>query len=332
MNINEAIQLFEQNNAISVKDFNSNRLQCLENKQFLDQYIGEDVFEKNIECWLDNFKEKDVFLQLLSNYIYVPEMIYGMQLDAILSRIEDKCNMGYKILEETYFITFPSKRGIKSGGDIIRALLPIGNLDCVKKEQLIVEVEKNKNSISKAKCIVFIDDVIGSGKTAKENIYNFFKMDDIDLNGKKFFLVAMYAEETVKRELEKEFNDFEYELEIIVLYECKKCLNEDYIFSKAEMEVSKSVIIKAEEEVAEKKVGEKKSYALGFENSQLLLSFFYNTPNNTLCVFWKPTPKNFPLFTRTSFHRPSIDEIKHNRAIKRKNAYEMAKISRTERQ
>ncbi len=71
-------------------------------------------------------------------------MIYGIQLDAILSRIEEKCNMGHKILEETYFITFPSKRGIKSGGDIIRALLPIGNLDCVKKEQLIVEVEKTR--------------------------------------------------------------------------------------------------------------------------------------------------------------------------------------------
>mgnify|MGYP001075447095 FL=1 len=48
MNIDEAIQLFEQNNAISIKDFNSNRLQCLKNKQFLDQYIGEDIFEKNI--------------------------------------------------------------------------------------------------------------------------------------------------------------------------------------------------------------------------------------------------------------------------------------------
>ncbi len=332
MNIDEAIQLFEQNNAISIKDFNSNRLQCLKNKQFLDQYIGEDIFEKNIECWLDNFKEKDVFLKLLPNYIYVPEMIYGIQLDAILSRIEEKCNMGHKILEETYFITFPSKRGIKSGGDIIRALLPIGNLDCVKKEQLIVEVEKNKDSISKAKCIVLIDDVIGSGKTAKENICNFFKMDDIDLTGKKLFLVAMYAEETVKRELEKEFNGFEHELEVIVLYECKKCLSENYIFSKAEMEVSKSIIIRAEEEVAGKKVGEKKSYALGFENSQLLLSFFYNTPNNTLCIFWKPTKINFPLFTRSSFRRPSIEEIKLNRAIKRKNAYEMAKIDRTERQ
>lgn len=98
------------------------------------------------------------------------------------------------------------------------------------------------------------------------------------------------------------------------------------------MEVSKSIIIRAEEEVAGKKVGEKKSYALGFENSQLLLSFFYNTPNNTLCIFWKPTKINFPLFTRSSFRRPSIEEIKLNRAIKRKNAYEMAKIDRTERQ
>lgn len=331
MDIKQAIRLFEEKNHIIVKQYNSDRRQCLKNNQFLDQYIGEDIFEKNIECWLGNFKEKNVFLQLLSNYIYVPEIIYGLNLDNLLLEIVDRCKMGKEIIKETFFITFPSKKGIKSGGDVIRDVLPIANLDCIKKEQLIVDIKKNKASISKAKCVVFIDDVIGSGKTAKNNIKNFFNIKDIDLKEKKIFLVAMYAEPTIKEELEKELKNFKYKLEIIVLCECRRCLSKNYIFTESELEENKSKVIKAEEEIAGKKVGEDNSFAMGFENSQLLLSFFYNTPNNTLCMFWKPTETNFPLFMRTSFHRPELEEIKRNREVKRRNAYEMAKIERTEK-
>ena len=122
----------------------------------------------------------------------------------------------------------------------------------------------------------------------------------------------------------------EYKVKLLVDHECRKCFSENYIFAENETE-SKNIIMETEEKIAGKKVGEDQSYALGYENSQLLLSFFYNTPNNTLCMFWKPTETNFPLFVRNSFHRPSLADIKRNRGIKRKNAYAMAKEERAEK-
>lgn len=122
----------------------------------------------------------------------------------------------------------------------------------------------------------------------------------------------------------------EYKVKLLVDHECRKCFSENYIFAENETE-SKNIIMETEEKIAGKKVGEDQSYALGYENSQLLLSFFYNTPNNTLCMFWKPTETNFPLFVRNSFHRPSLADIKRNREIKRKNAYAMAKEERAEK-
>lgn len=41
-----------------------------------------------------------------------------------------------------------------------------------------------------------------------------------------------------------------------------------------------------------------KPYICGHEDSQLLLSFFYNTPDNTLPSFWSDTPDWSPIFKR----------------------------------
>ena len=330
MDLKDAIHLFEEKNGICINKFHSDRRQCFEKNLYPDQYIGQDIFENNIECWIENFDERKVFLQLLANYIYVPEIMYGLKFDDLLSQIVEKCEKGKEILKQTYFVTFPSSKGIKSGGDVIRDILPIGHLDCIKKEQLIADIKRNKKSISNAKCIVFIDDVIGSGRTAKRNIADFFQLEGINFKEKRYFLAALYAESSIKKELEAELEKLEYKVKLLVDHECRKGFSENYIFAENETE-SKNIIMEAEEKIAGKKVGKDQSYALGYENSQLLLSFFYNTPNNTLCMFWKPTETNFPLFVRNSFHRPSLADIKRNREIKRKNAYAMAKEERAEK-
>ena len=37
----------------------------------------------------------------------------------------------------------------------------------------------------------------------------------------------------------------------------------------------------------------------GFNNDELMLSFFHNTPNNTLPIFWTDAKDWFPLFNRS---------------------------------
>ena len=52
---------------------------------------------------------------------------------------------------------------------------------------------------------------------------------------------------------------------------------------------------------------------LGFKKGQLLVSFYYNTPNNTLSSFWRPSKVSQPLFIRNKYIRPSTSEIRKNK-------------------
>ena len=66
-----------------------------------------------------------------------------------------------------------------------------------------------------------------------------------------------------------------------------------------------------------------KSYILGFWGCRQLVSFYYNTPNNTLCTFWRWTDTHTPLFPREK--QPQI-QLKYLQSVKRKkdsNAYKI---------
>ncbi|WP_448634243.1 phosphoribosyltransferase-like protein [Pedobacter panaciterrae] len=66
-------------------------------------------------------------------------------------------------------------------------------------------------------------------------------------------------------------------------------------------------------------------HALGYENSQALVAFFYGSPNNTLPIFWQgdtPQLKWTPLVPRFSFHKIAIA-----RAFRKQLSFELSLIS-----
>lgn len=67
---------------------------------------------------------------------------------------------------------------------------------------------------------------------------------------------------------------------------------------------------------------------MGFGRCKLLLAFHYETPNNTLCSFWKATDKNHPVFVRSGYARPSVDDLKKRDKHMQKNAYEFKAVNR----
>jgi len=69
-------------------------------------------------------------------------------------------------------------------------------------------------------------------------------------------------------------------------------------------------------------LGIPKFFSLGFHNSQSLMAFYNNTPNNTIGIFWYKTPKNEPIFTRRDRAVPlwEIIEAKKSRTEENYNA------------
>jgi len=321
--IEDAIRAFENYNQIKIQNYMSDAAEADE-CCFRDNYIGQDVFQDHIEEWLEFFEEKDqgIFLELLGHYRYYTENKLRKVLRRIVCQVQSECDP-----ERTYFVTFPSKEGVKSGGDDLRSLLQIVSLGEIKKDHIISDTDKNvKDIVENAKAIIFLDDVVGSGMTLYGNIkaciekLKLSKHPDI-----KLFVAVIYGH---KKKIESKVKDLQklgvrFEEEIIA-EEGVKCFDEAHIFSDSSK--VKQIVETYETEIEMASEPDGKSYILGFDKNQFLVSFRYNTPNNTLCNFWRPSSISTPLFIRTSYKRPNISDIRKNKENNERNAYLRGKM------
>lgn len=88
-----------------------------------DNYIGKDIFEERVREWLEFFAEEDkeIFLELLKCYRYFTRSQFRRIIFKIHQTIIEKTFWGVE-QNSVLFITFPSKQGVASGGDTIRAI------------------------------------------------------------------------------------------------------------------------------------------------------------------------------------------------------------------
>ena len=324
--IQSTIEAFEAFNKLKISNYISDDSELEIDCQH-DNYIGQDIFERHIEEWLEFFQEKDqeIFLKLLRHYRYYTQNKVKLFLKQLLQKVcqED-------MIDGIYFITFPSKNGIKSGGDNLRALLTEVGIGKIKRDQVISDTEKNMNClIEKAKHIVFLDDVVGSGKTLYGNLKKCIERlnHERNLNIKMTVAILYGREKTVIKKL-KQIEKLGAKIQVFLGEAGEKCFDEADIFSKEEAKIKKDVVIQYEELL--KKPEDEQSYVLGFENCQMLLSLFYNTPNNTLSTFWKPSEKNSPLFIRNDYTRPKIDSLRRKKKNNQENAYIKGSLEKCE--
>ena len=86
---------------------------------------------------------------------------------------------------------------------------------------------------------------------------------------------------------------------IFELDESFKCFAEESrYFRNAKEGIDKNFCKKLCEKYGTERCKDAKS-PLGFDNDELLLSFFHNTPNNTLPIFWTDEKGWYPLFNRS---------------------------------
>lgn len=321
--IHEAIKAFEEFNNIKVENYLSDMSEDKSGK-IPDNYIGSDIFYNHIEEWIDFFEleDRNIFLKLLENYRYYTEKDVRNSIKKIINKIEYN-NRGN--LNNVFFITFPSKKGVKSGGDDLRSMLQIVGLGKIVKSNIIADSDKNIDNItSKARVIVFLDDIVGSGKTMYGNIescINKLKLEDH--KEIKIYVAVIYGRE---KKIKKKINELEklgVKIEYILIENGKKCFDESNIFDTKDIHRFKSTVVDYENKIQQNSIQEKESVVLGYNKNQFLVSFNYNTPNNTLSNFWKPSSVSVPLFIRNEYIRPNIDEVRKHKENNRKNAYIM---------
>ncbi|MDK2047854.1 MULTISPECIES: phosphoribosyltransferase-like protein [Aliarcobacter] len=164
---------------------------------------------------------------------------------------------------------------------------------------------------------VFIDDLTGSGEQASDffignddvqtlDIYN--KIKDFNSNANIYYLTLFSTEEARRAFINKGLSDIHIE-SIFLLDETYKVFSDESRYFPKLIDEPEPRSAHQVEKMYSKKISEcyypqfslNDGFMYGYKNSQLLLSFFYNTPDNTLPKFWAESDNWISMFKR--FHK-----------------------------
>jgi len=145
--------------------------------------------------------------------------------------------------------------------------------------------------------IVFLDDIIGTGKT----VIDFFKCIKKSISDKQILLWIICITKSAKKTIEEYAKNNSLNICITASVIVDKAFCPDYIFS-AEIAKEYMETIRTLEKRLWK--GGNKEFYLGKDDSQCLVSFYNDTPNNTLSSFWFSDREWSAIFERKKKEKP----------------------------
>ena len=267
----------------------------ISNKWVKDKEIDDRIQKArdNLEKFFSNIsdiEDRVIVDKLIENFEYYS----NYKINKFLKELYEKLIEINEGIEDTIFAFIRSDTGISNSSNDY--WYEFKQLNKIEKYKCLTGIEFY-NNLNEIKNIVFIDDFSGTGNSFIKEIE---KNNNILKNKKVYFLTVVIMTDAIKKINEKaeEYNFEFYSISI---------KNMDKILEKKIFENSKKEIYKNNEEVEKrlKKLSEKLGISkdvMGYKETQALVAFYNNTPNNTLGIFWKDTPKNKSLFPREKRH------------------------------
>lgn len=250
---------------------------------------------EDVNKWLNNFTglvfdcndERKLALWMLLNFTYYNEseiahlcrMVYKIFLHDIVSR--DNLDTDEKISETIKKIYFAAIGNAGESGGLL--LYYFRQEASISMDRFFYPVAIPDNSEN---ILVFIDDVTLSGGTAQRFFYNNLQ----SMSYKVAYYITLFASE----EAIKKITDLGVKVICCThLDERDKCFSNKSIIFVEFPELQESAKFMAETYGEKLEPGK----ALGFKNGQYCFGFHYNTPNNTLPIFWSDN-NWYPIFPR----------------------------------
>lgn len=269
-----------------------------------ETYRGSEVTTTNIRAWLDQFDnntEKKRAFKLLQNLNFYGEVKTREKLSIIHNLVTKEIihyhKKGERVRKDILVSCFGADS--KSGPSYLRMYVSENNLTThsVKK---IHEISKSIQQDDTIKAIVFIDDIIATGNTMIENITQLNESCG-DILREKNILIIIGVISGLTKAIENVENLILKVNLNIKLKVCDIISEEDKVFSDSN-DFFESPQERENTLTLARKYGSKlqSRHPLGYNNSQLLVVFKDNCPNNTLPILWASSnkPKWTPLFKR----------------------------------
>lgn len=269
-------------------------------------------FSDHFDEWIlqipDNIYK--IVLRLLEKFEYYPQKSVNRSLYE-LGRMLDSCEAFNG--DAAIYTHIPSKKGIENSS--IDCLIEYKNMHGIDKYKVAIDLKRVNTK--KFENVIVIDDFCGSGSSLKY----FLEVNSGWLSGKTVYYLVTYVMDEAIKPLHTVAAGYNITLHILYINHASRAFDDTAITDNSDEErrliksFSQSVMIA-------------KDCYLGKYESESLVSFCSNTPNNTIGIFWSDTEKYFSLFPRAreasgTVKRPSpssMREEKKQRNIQNYNA------------
>ena len=250
---------------------------------------GEDerteYFEEHFNEWINQFPEEaqGVVYQLVELFEYYSHE----QINQYLCDLNEKLE-GSEQFDSSHAIytLLPSTKGIaNSSSDYLFEFRCINHKT---KYETVLDLSKyaERENYKHIENIVIIDDYCGSGHSLATFIENHSSI----LKGKRIFYLVTYLMEESLSLITTTAEKHHVDVKVIFINSGKKVFDNSCMANPEEVRT----VIKTCSEIF--KINE--FYWLGSYESQSLVAFYNDTPNNTIGLFWYDTKKYFSIFPR----------------------------------
>lgn len=292
--------------------------QCLDRWNASDERIQH--FEENFDEWFSQLSEdiQAITLQLLELFEYFSQEKVNNYLYDLRFKLEKKAELNP---DETIYTLLPSAKGIaNSSGDYLYTYRQLHNISKFKTVlDLKTYITSKPEKYEKVANIVIVDDYCGSGESLK----TFVELHADCLKGKHIYYVITYLMLESLPLIDDISKEHDVAIDVIYINTGTKAFNNDKFLGKEE---DFRATIKRES----KKLNIPVMYRLGKYKSESLVSFYNDTPNNTIGLFWHDSDKYFSIFPREfenteGLKRPTPKELKSKKAARSAQNYSSAR-------
>ena len=289
-------------------------LHCLERWHSADKRIS--YFQENFDEWFSQLPEDihEVLCQLLEMFEYYSQPKVNQYL----------CDLGQKLDEKeqfnpdtTIYTPLPSHKGITNSS--YDYLFTYRQLHDVSKYKIALDfdryIEEKSDKYGIIQNIVIVDDYCGSGKSLKSFIEN----HSARLRGKTIYYLVTYFMQEAMPLIDETSKQHEVTIEVIYINSGKRAFEDD-VFCERKDELRP--LIKR----CSKNLNIPAMYRLGKYKSESLVSFYNDTPNNTIGLFWCDSDTYFSIFPREfenteGLKRPTPRSLKQQKAVRTAQNY-----------
>ena len=288
--------------------WNINTIHAAGIERWLDNFHGEALYNDEISLARARDLEQRIALFLLCNFVYYNEeevrYLLKLMLDKYIHLFFD--DEMYGIIKEQNIASLIENTRFS----------PLGNQSESSSFMLYLfrqvnELSKNDFDETKAcNTIVFVDDFSITGTQAEWYIKEYLRKRD-DAKEKRIYILLMIATEEAIAKIRK----IPYITDVIAcvtMDETSKAFSDSSIlfqkYNPRIKEQAKKICLHYGDKIISDVDRKDGATALGYGNGAYLMGAYYNTPNNTLPIFWSEEKQWKPIFKR--YNKKYIAQMK----------------------